>query len=146
VTERKQFSTFFVDGLFFGIEVAKVQEVMGAVPMTPVPLAHPAVRGLINLRGQIVTSIDLRSCLQLTERPASQVPVNLILYTDDGGASLLVDDVGEVLEVDEDTFESPPEILQGQPRELIRGAYKLDGRLLLVLDTEKVVDTTFGSS
>jgi purine-binding chemotaxis protein CheW len=140
VTERKQFSSFFVDGLFFGIEVAKVQEVMGAVYMTPVPLAPPAVRGLINLRGQIVTSIDLRCCLQLNERPADQVPVNLILYTDDGCTSLLVDDVGEVLEVDETTFEPPPETLQGRPRELIRGAYKLDNRLMHVLDVERTLN------
>jgi purine-binding chemotaxis protein CheW len=140
VTERKQFSSFFVDGLFFGIEVAKVQEVMGAVHMTPVPLAPPAVRGLINLRGQIVTSIDLRCCLQLNERPADQVPVNLILYTDDGCTSLLVDDVGEVLEVDETTFEPPPETLQGRPRELIRGAYKLDNRLMHVLDVERTLN------
>jgi purine-binding chemotaxis protein CheW len=140
VTERKQFSSFFVDGLFFGIEVAKVQEVMGAIYMTPVPLAPPAVRGLINLRGQIVTSIDLRCCLQLNERPADQVPVNLILYTDDGCTSLLVDDVGEVLEVDETTFEPPPETLQGRPRELIRGAYKLDNRLMHVLDFERTLN------
>lgn len=140
MTERKQFSSFFVDGLFFGIEVAKVQEVMGAVYMTPVPLAPPAVRGLINLRGQIVTSIDLRCCLQLNERPADQVPVNLILYTDDGCTSLLVDDVGEVLEVDETTFEPPPETLQGRPRELIRGAYKLDNRLMHVLDVERTLN------
>jgi purine-binding chemotaxis protein CheW len=140
VTERKQFSSFFVDGLFFGIEVAKVQEVMGAVYMTPVPLAPPAVRGLINLRGQIVTSIDLRCCLQLNERPADQVPVNLILYTDDGCTSLLVDDVGEVLEVDETTFEPPPETLQGRPRELIRGAYKLENRLMHVLDVERTLN------
>ena len=140
MTERKQFSSFFVDGLFFGIEVAKVQEVMGAVYMTPVPLAPPAVRGLINLRGQIVTSIDLRCCLQLNERPADQVPVNLILYTDDGCTSLLVDDVGEVLEVDETTFEPPPETLQGRPRELIRGAYKLENRLMHVLDVERTLN------
>jgi purine-binding chemotaxis protein CheW len=140
VTERKQFSSFFVDGLFFGIEVAKVQEVMGAVYTTPVPLAPPAVRGLINLRGQIVTSIDLRCCLLLSERPAGKVPVHLILYTDDGCTSLLVDDVGEVLEVDETTFELPPETLQGRPRELIRGAYKLDNGLMHVLDVERTLN------
>jgi len=142
MAERKQFSSFFVDDLFFGIEVTKVQEVMGAVYMTPVPLAPPAVRGLMNLRGQIVTSIDLRSRLQLGERPVDQVPVNLILYTDDGCASLLVDGVGEVLEVREDTFEPPPETLQGRLRELIRGAYKLDNRLMHVLDVERTLNIT----
>jgi purine-binding chemotaxis protein CheW len=140
VTERKQFSSFFVNDLFFGIEVAKVREVAGALYMTPVPLAPPAVRGLVNLRGQIVTVIDLRCCLQVGERTPDQVPVNLILYTDDGCASLLVDEIGEVLEVDEDTFELPPETLQGRPRELILGAYKLDNRLMHVLDLERTLN------
>ena len=70
MSDRKQYSSFFVDELCLGIEVAKVQEVTGAVDMTPVPLAPPAVRGLINLRGQIVTAIDLRRCFQQNERPA----------------------------------------------------------------------------
>jgi purine-binding chemotaxis protein CheW len=140
VVERKQFATFLVDDCLFGIEVEKLQEVASITEITRVPLAPPGVRGLINLRGQIVTAIDLRRCLQLPERPGHELPMNLILYTDDGCASLLVDQVGDVLGIDEATFEFPPETLEGRYRKLIRGTYKLAGRLLLVLDTEAVLN------
>jgi purine-binding chemotaxis protein CheW len=146
LAEKQQFSSFFVDGIFFGVEVAKVQEVISGPEITPVPMSHLAVRGLINLRGQIVTVIDLRRCLELAERPTGQLPVNLIVYTDDGCVSLLVDQVGDVLSVDEDQFEYPPATLQGRSRDLIRGAYKLEGKLMLVLDTDKVVEATSGSA
>jgi purine-binding chemotaxis protein CheW len=145
LAEKQQFSSFFVRDIFFGVEVAKVQEVISGPEITPVPLSHLAVRGLINLRGQIVTVIDLRRCLQLAERPIGQFPVNLIVYTDDGCVSLLVDQIGDVLSVDEDQFEFPPATLQGRSRELIRGAYKLEGKLMLVLDTDRVVEATSGS-
>ena len=139
MAHKEQLSTCFVDDRLFGIDVATVQEVMSGAELTPVPLAPPIVGGLLNLRGQIVTAIDLRRCLQLPDRPADQLPVNLILRTDEGCTSVLVDAVGDVLEVDDDDFECPPETLRGRSRELIRGAYKLDGRLLLVLDTDEML-------
>jgi purine-binding chemotaxis protein CheW len=114
--------------------------------MTRVPLAHPVVRGLINLRGQIVTAIDLRRRLEFPDRPADQLPVNVVVQTDDGAVSLLVDEIGDVLEVSEDWFERPPETLQGTARELIRGAYKLQDDLLLILDTERTVSLTGNAS
>jgi len=137
--ESVQYCTFFVDALFCGVEVMKVQEVIRCQAMTRVPLAPRVVRGLINLRGQIVTAIDLRRRLELSERPDDALPTNVVVRTDDGAVSLLVDEIGDVVEVDDDTFERPPETLQGVARELIRGAYKLDGRLLLILDTERTV-------
>jgi purine-binding chemotaxis protein CheW len=139
MADRCQFASFFVAGLFFGIEVERVQEVTTEARMTPVPLAPPVVRGLINLRGQIVPAIDLRRCLQLPECSAKEPPVNLILYTGDSCTSLLVDAVGEVLEVDQETFEPPPVTLRGRPRELIRGAYKLTDRLMHVLELNEVL-------
>ncbi len=125
--------------LFFGVEVEKVQEVLRYQEMTRVPLAPSVVRGLINLRGQIVTAIDLRNRLQLNERPADQLPMNVVVQTDDGATSLLVDQIGEVWEAEEESFERPPETLQGVARDLIRGTYKLKDRLLLILDMERVV-------
>jgi len=138
--ERQQFSTFFVDGFFFGVEVEKVQEVLRYQQMTRVPLAPPVVRGLINLRGQIVTALDLRRRLDLSERPAGQLPMNVVIRTDDGGVSLLVDEIGDVVEVDEGTFERPPDTLKGSARAVIRGVHKLNDRLMHVLDTEKIVN------
>jgi purine-binding chemotaxis protein CheW len=136
---KQQFASCFVDELCFGIEVEKVQEVRGMTGLTRVPLAPRVVAGLINLRGRIVTAIDLRRCLELNDRPAGQLAMNLILKSDDGWVSLLVDRIGDVLEVTEDDFELPPKTLRGRPRDLIRGAYKLDAGLLLALDTDMVL-------
>ena len=135
----RQFSTFWVDGLFFGVEVDQVQEVIRYQEMTRVPLAPSVVSGLINLRGRIVTALELRRRLQLHERPAGQLPMNVVVRTEDGGISLLVDEIGDVLEVEQEAFEPPPESLRGETRELIHGVYKLDGRLMHVLDTGKTV-------
>jgi purine-binding chemotaxis protein CheW len=135
----QQYCTFFVAGHCFGLDVLKVQEIIRCQEMTPVPLAPPVVRGLINLRGQIVTALDLRRRLELEDRAASELPVNVVVRTDDGAVSLLVDEIGDVLNVPENLFESPPETLKGKARELIRGAYKLPDRLLLVLDAERTV-------
>jgi purine-binding chemotaxis protein CheW len=135
----RQLCTFELDGHSFGIEVVTVQEVIRYQEMTEVPLAPPEVRGLINLRGQIVTAMDLRRRLALPDRPADRLPMNVVVRTAEGTLSLLVDEIGDVVEVDDDDFEGPPETLEGPVRELIRGAYKLDSRLLLVLDTDRVV-------
>jgi purine-binding chemotaxis protein CheW len=134
-----QYCTFYVDGQYFGIDVLKVQEIIRYQATTRVPLAPPAVRGLINLRGQIVTAIDLRRRLELRERPADQLPFNVVVQTDDGAVSLLVDEIGDVLEVSDSLFDLPPDTLRGTARELIRGACKLENRLLLILDTERTV-------
>jgi purine-binding chemotaxis protein CheW len=138
-TSSRQFSTFFLDDLFFGIEVEKVQEVIRYQEMTKVPLASRVVQGLINLRGQIVTAIDLRRRLKLDPRPDGELPMNVVVRTDDGALSLLVDEIGDVLEIEDVTFEQPPETISGVARDLIRGVYKLRDQLLLVLDTERAV-------
>ena len=139
MAETKQFATFYLDGLFFGVEVLKVQEVIRYQEMTRVPLAPAVVHGLINLRGQIVTAIDLRRRLRLRERPADQLPMNVVVRTDDGALSLLVDEIGDVLEIADDQMERAPETVDERARELLHGVYKLDGRLLLILDTELTV-------
>lgn len=139
MVDSQQLCTFYLDGLFFGIEVEKVQEVIRYQAMTRVPLAPPVVSGLINLRGQIVTAIDLRRRLALSEPPESWLPMNVVVRSDDGVVSLLVDEIGDVQQVDDEQFEPPPETLAGSVRRLVRGVYKLEERLLLVLDTEKTL-------
>jgi len=134
-----QLCTFFLDGLYFGVDVQKVQEVICYQEMTRVPLAPAVVRGLINLRGQIVTAIDMRRRLDLPELPDGQLPMNVVIRTDAGPVSLLVDEIGDVLEVDADSYVRPPETLRGPARDLIQGAYKLNGRLLLALNSDRAV-------
>ncbi len=142
MSNERQFCTFYLNGLYFGIDVLKVQEVIRLQAMTRVPLAATAVRGLINLRGQIVTALDMRRRLDMPDRAADHSPVNVVVNTDDGAVSLLVDEIGDVIDATGTSFEHPPETLRGPARELIRGAYKLDDQLLLVLDTERTVALT----
>lgn len=141
---EQQFCTFYLDGLFFGIEVKKVQEVIRHQVMTAVPLAPRLIGGLINLRGQIVTAIDLRLRLGLPERKAGELPMNVVARTESGAVSLLVDEIGDVLEVQDQQFEDVPQTMR-QARELIRGVYKLPNRLLLVLDTAQAVSVEHGA-
>ena len=134
--EPRQLCTFQVDRLFFGVDVTRVQEVLRHQKMTPVPLAPPVVRGLINLRGQIVTAIDLRQRLGLSPLPDGQLPTNVIIRNDDGAVSLLVDEIGDVVDVDDVSFEAPPETLSQAAKALIKGVYKLHPQLLLLLNTD----------
>src|SRR3954464_7253420 len=113
MAERRQFCSFFLDGLRFGVDVQKVQEVVPYQEMTRVPLAPPTVCGLLNLRGQVVTGIDLRRRLELADRPATLLPSNVVLRGEDSPVSFLVDDIGEVLEVAADAGQRPPETLRG---------------------------------
>lgn len=131
-----QFCTFQLNGLLFGVPVLHVQEVIRHQPMTRVPLAPGSIRGLINLRGQIVTAIDLRQRLSLPPASGEEPPMNVVVRTADGAVSFLVDEVGEVVEVNDNDREAPPETLQGAARELTEGVFKLENRLLLILDTE----------
>jgi purine-binding chemotaxis protein CheW len=138
----KQYSTFFVADLFFGVDVVRVQEVLRFQHMTKIPQAPEVVEGLINLRGQIVIAIDMRRRLGLPPRPDGQAPMNIVVRTEDGAVSLLVDEIGDVLDVDQSTYERPPENLDPAAREIIRGIYKLQDRLLLVLDAQRATELT----
>ena len=135
-----QFCTFYVRGMFLGLEVTCFQEVIRAQPLTVVPLTEPVIAGLMNLRGQIVTAIDMRHRLGLPPREPDERPINVVVRTPDGAVSLLVDEIGDVIEVSDDAFERPPEMLGDDARALIRGAYKLKDRLLLVLDAARTLD------
>ena len=139
MAREQQLCTFYADGLYFGVDVREVQEVLQYQDMVRVPLSSEVVRGLINLRGQIVTAIDLRRRLGLSEREPDQDPMNVVIRSDDGAVSLLVDEIGDVVEVNESTFEPVPENLHGRARELLEGVYKRDGVLLLVLDAHKAI-------
>jgi purine-binding chemotaxis protein CheW len=141
MSQTLQFCTFYLNKVLFGVELRGVQEVIQQVELTDVPLAPAVVGGLINLRGKIVTAIDLRRRLELPERPDDIRPVNVVVRTGDGAVSLLVDEIGDVVEVEQDTFEGPPETLQGKIRMVILGVHKLDRQLMHLLDIEKACET-----
>ena len=151
-----QLCTFWVDGLFFGVPVADVQEVIRFQQMTPVPCAPSAVHGLINLRGQIVTAVDLRTRLGLTGRPEGASPMNVIVRSRGEVVSLLVDDIGDVIDASARELEAPPSTLPSDLREAVHGVVSLDvpalpssavasgpaTTILLVLDADRAVDTS----
>jgi purine-binding chemotaxis protein CheW len=139
MANTQQFCTFYLDGQFFGVPVQQVQEVIRYQEMTRVPLVPNVIRGLINLRGQIVTAVDLRRRLGFGERPEGQLPMNVVVRTDEGIVSLLVDEIGDVLEVEDGSFEPPPETLKEEERHLVRGVHKLKGQLLLILNSERAL-------
>lgn len=136
----RQYCTFFVEGHYLGIPVEQVQEILRYQDMTPVPLAPAVIAGLINLRGQIVTAVDLRTRLGLSGHAPDHRPTNVVCFTQEGAVSLLVDEIDDVIEVFEDTWEATPPTLEGAAKELVQRVYKLEGRLLLVLDAEQTAD------
>lgn len=129
-----QLVTFAIDGATYGVPVDLVQETLGHQPRTFVPLAQPGVAGLVNLRGQVVLTVDLRPMLGLAPLAPGAEAMMVVVKVDGEAVSLLVDTVGEVLDVDESTFEAVPETLGAAMRALVVGVHKLDGKLLLLLD------------
>ena len=138
---NQRYCTFLIDDLLFGIEVSKVQEVIRFQTMTQVPLAPATIHGLINLRGQIVTAMDLRSQLDLPPLPDGRLPMNVVVSIEQDAVSFLVDEIGDVIEVGEQRLQQPPPTLRGRIRELVAGVLKLDRRLLLILDVEAAAST-----
>ena len=135
-----QLSTFHVGKYLFGVDVSLVQEVVRLQLITPVPLAAPEIAGLINLRGEVLTAIDLRTRLGLPHAEGNREPVNVVVRVDDEPVSLLVDEIGGVLEVSQVPFEATPSTVDERVRDLLLGAYTLPDRLLLALNARRVLD------
>lgn len=140
VTTVAQYCTFWVDRLFFGVAVDEVQEVLRHQPMTPVPSAAETVTGLINLRGQIVTAVDLRRRLGLPPRPEGVLPMNVIVRSRGEVISILVDDIGDVIDTVGLELESAPANMPATIGELVQGVIQVPDQILLILDAERAVD------
>jgi len=137
---RHKISTFKVDGELFGVDALQVQEVSRQLELTPVPLAPYAVAGIMNLRGEVVTALDLRRLLGREERPEGAKAMNVVLRGDTGSVSLLVDEIQSVEDVEDSQFEPIPDTVTGAAREFLSGAYKMPDGLLLTLDVQRVLD------
>lgn len=144
MAEDQLLCTFRLAGHLIGIEISAVQEVLREQEITRLPLASPAVRGVINLRGRIVPAIDLRRCFEMEPAVRVEASPNIVVH---GGTtssvSLLVDEIGDVIEASASAYERPPETLRGRARELIEGVYKLQDELLLVLAIGKVLRVAY---
>lgn len=137
---QRQVCAFTLGEHLFGIDVRYIQEVFRFQECTPVPLTPPLVTGLLNLRGQIVLAIDLRQRLGLTQRLGGKSPTSIVVRIDDGLLSFLVDELFDILNLDNAQFESIPETLTNTEKQFVTGCYKLDDRLLIMLDADQVAD------
>lgn len=135
----EQLCTFRLGPLYLGIDVRDVREVLHHADITTVPHASHSIEGLINLRGQIATTIELRRRLELEPREPELEPIHVVVHSEGEPVTLLVDAIGDVIDTDPEKYEEPPSTMVGSARDLIIGTFKLDQELLLVLDVEKVV-------
>lgn len=137
----RQYCTFRLAQYHCGIDVLAVHEILRHQPMTKVPLAPPVVKGLINLRGQIITALDMRTRLSFPPRDDGRAPINIVVGTgagvDEAVAALLVDEIGDVVDIDPANCEPPPDTIHGAVRDLIQSVCKLEKGLLLLLDVDK---------
>lgn len=135
-----QCCTFWVNGYMFGVDVLDVREIVEYQRSTKVPLSNTTIDGLINLRGEIVTSIDLRKRFPQAKSKPQNDPMSIVVFTKEGPISLVVDEVGDVIDTDSKRIENTQETLHSDVRKLISGVYKMDSQLMLVLDVHAAVD------
>ncbi len=139
IVDADLFLTLTVAGQTCGVPVLVVRDVLGPQTITRIPLAPPEVAGSLNLRGRIVTAIDLRRRLNLTPRPADQQPMSIVVEMAGELYSMLADGVGEVVPLrSEDSAPNPP-TLDPLWREVSKGVHRRDGQLLIVLDVERIL-------
>ena len=134
---RSQYSTFYVGGRLYGIDVTRVQEVVRPMPTTAIPLAPPYVVGLINLRGQVATAIGLRELFAISQDPPDCF-MNVVCRIDGTLIALQADEIGDVLEVQERDFEATPQTVPGDVRRFMSGIYKISGSLLSIIDIDRI--------
>lgn len=134
----QQFATFRLDDLWFGIDVLQVQEVLRYQEMTRVPLAPESISGLVNLRGQLVTAIDLRRVFEMEERKSTDLPMSVVTCAHQGLLSLLVDEISDVVSLDGAEFVPPPETVPAAARKMISQVCALKDKLLMILNNDSV--------
>jgi len=135
-----QYCTFYLDKKHYGIPMMEVQEVMLQQSLTPVPLAPSVVRGLMNLRGNIVLSIDIRRRLGLPESDPTQDSIQIITQGPAGLVGWMVDQMGEVADLDPAAGEIPPGTVPAANRELTQSVFQLESGLLMVLDGQRILE------
>lgn len=142
VSNNSECLSFYMGGQMFGIMVENIQDVLSDYRISRVPLARREVLGSINLRGRIVTAIDLRNALELPDDNANddeRPPVSIVVYHGEELYALIVDRIGDVLSVNTRQLEDNPPTMRGVSRHYSRGVCRLDDRLLILLDITKLL-------
>lgn len=137
----KEFVTFRIHDQMFGVSVSEIHDVFRPAVMTPVPLAKAEIAGVLNLRGRIVTAIDARSRLGLPPGQKNDNSQNLAIGVERGGESfgLIIDEIGEVVRLDESAMEQNPVNLDATWSGVSRGVYRLEDRLLVIMDIDRML-------
>lgn len=135
-----QLCGFMIKGDMFAIPVLDVQEVIRSQPATEVPLSENCISGLINLRGQIVTLVNLRNLLGLEDNLSDQY-MNVIIKSDESLYSIMVDEICDVIDVEDSTFEPTPDTISARLKSYASGVHKLEDRLLIILDLKKLLNS-----
>lgn len=136
----EQYVSFWIGDQLLGVPVNAVQEVLQSQRIARTPCAHPAVAGLLNLRGQIVTAVNLRHRLDLPDVELDHEPHNVVVLHNDESFSFLVDEVGDVIEMTADSMESPPHTLDSRWKSVTIGVFRLEKRLFIILDVGAVLN------
>lgn len=131
-----QYATFFIGNRLYGIDVQSVQEVVTSLPITIVPLAQQHIIGLINLRGQVATAIGLREIFNLPSDASSNM--NVVCSAENMLLSFIVDEIGDVVEVEKSSYEETPSTIAESTRRFLRGIYKTNSQLLSVIDLASI--------
>lgn len=136
---KSDYVTIWLDGQMCGIPVLEVHDVLSKQVMTKIPQSPAAIAGVLNLRGQIVTAIDLRKRLNLADREDSNDEMNVVVEYQAEPYSLIIDKVGDVLSLSNDAFEKNPVTLEACWQEVSTGIFRLEEELLVILDIEKLL-------
>jgi purine-binding chemotaxis protein CheW len=136
---QKDFLTININGQMFGIPILQVQDVLGEIKVTRIPLSPPQISGSLNLRGRIVTAIDVRKCLGLPPLEETDKRMSVVVIHGDELYSLIIDKVGDVLTLQEKEFEQNPATLDVTWKSISLGVYRLDGEILVILDVPKLL-------
>lgn len=134
-----QLVTFRIDDEEFGVDILRVQEIIRMMGITKVPKAPDFVEGVINLRGNVIPILDLRKRFRLEPREHDGQTRIIVIEIDNLVVGFIVDSVSEVLRIPENTVEPPPSVVSGLDSEYISGVGKLDDRLLILLDLNKLL-------
>ncbi len=139
VLNKNDYVTIWLDGQLCGIPVLEVHDVLSKQVITEIPLSPEAVAGVLNLRGQIVTAIDLRKRLNLKPQEDNSGEMNIVVEYQGEPYSLIIDNVGDVLSLSDEAFEKNPVTLEACWQGVSNGIYRLDDDLLVILDIEKLL-------
>ena len=135
---KQQVLAVYLGEQVFGIPITKVQDVLDSFQLTRVPIAPPYIAGVANLRGRIVTAIDLRKRIN-DASPSGESSMNVVLELNSELYSILVDRVGDVLTVEDNALEEPPVTLKQELKQVMHSVYQLSGSIMIVLHVDRII-------